>query len=216
MHVCANPFLDSAQLISTFSIPSASLGSLDSSLKRHTALIKRMKQSMGLENRDQIIRDIESLALEKYIEEIVSASLEGCLRCKSDKDAWAAVEVLSKFGLTNLGRAHSNFNAKVISMLHHRFSKLYTNPLISQFSSSLAATPRAHLATLSPELREKEEANRVARQRPLLRVCSELALVGIISDAAGKSGGEWIMKALKELVCVLRNLSDWEFSKYCY
>lgn len=67
--------------------------SLDSSLKRHTALIKRMRQSMGAENRDQIIRDLDSLALEKYIEEIVSASAEGCLRCKSDKDAWAAVEV---------------------------------------------------------------------------------------------------------------------------
>lgn len=52
-----------------------------------------MKQSMGLENRDQIMRDIESLTLEKYIEEIVSASVEGCLRCKNDKDAWAAVEV---------------------------------------------------------------------------------------------------------------------------
>lgn len=48
---------------------------------------------MGAENRDQIIRDLDSLALEKYIEEIVSASAEGCLRCKSDKDAWAAVEV---------------------------------------------------------------------------------------------------------------------------
>lgn len=48
---------------------------------------------MGLENRDQILRDLETLVLEKYIEEIVSASAEGCLRCKSDKDAWAAVEV---------------------------------------------------------------------------------------------------------------------------
>lgn len=67
--------------------------SLDSSLKRHTALIKRMKLSMGAENRDQIIRDLDTLTLEKYIEEIVSASAEGCLRCKTDKDTWAAVEV---------------------------------------------------------------------------------------------------------------------------
>jgi regulator of nonsense transcripts 2 len=88
-------------------------------------------------------------------------------------------------------------------MLHQRFPNLFTNPLIAQFLSSLAPTPRAHLATLSPEQREKEETARVARQRPLLRVCSELALVGIISDGAGKSGGEWIMKILKELVCAL-------------
>ena len=88
-------------------------------------------------------------------------------------------------------------------MLHQRFPSLFTNPLIAQFLSSLAPTPRAHLATLSPEQREKEETARVARQRPLLRVCSELALVGIISDGAGKSGGEWIMKILKELVRAL-------------
>ena len=42
---------------------------LDSSLKRHTALIKRMRQSLGIENRDQIIKDIDSLTLEKYVDE---------------------------------------------------------------------------------------------------------------------------------------------------
>lgn len=50
------------------------------------------------------------------------------------------------------------------------------------------------------EQRDKEESVRVARQRPLLRICSELALVGIISDGPGKSGGEWIMKVVKDLV----------------
>lgn len=34
----------------------------------------------------------------------------------------------------------------------------------------------------------------------MLRVCAELALVGIIRDGTKRSGGEWIMKALKELV----------------
>jgi len=50
------------------------------------------------------------------------------------------------------------------------------------------------------EQREKEEATRVARQRPILRVCAELALIGIIRDAPSRSGGEWIMKALRDLV----------------
>lgn len=53
---------------------------------------------------------------------------------------------------------------------------------------------------MSPEQREKEDTARVARQRPVLRVCSELALVGIIQDGPTRSGGEWVMKALKELV----------------
>jgi regulator of nonsense transcripts 2 len=66
---------------------------LDSSLKRHTALIKRIRQSIGHDNRDQILKDIETLALEKYIEEIAGAVPEGIARCKVDKDVWSAVEV---------------------------------------------------------------------------------------------------------------------------
>ena len=66
---------------------------LDSSLKRHTALIKRMRQSIGAENHDQIVKDIESLALEKYIDELSGAAVEGVGRCKSEKDVWSAVEV---------------------------------------------------------------------------------------------------------------------------
>ncbi len=39
------------------------------------------------------MKDIESLALEKYTEEIVSACIEGTTKCKNDKDAWSTVEV---------------------------------------------------------------------------------------------------------------------------
>jgi regulator of nonsense transcripts 2 len=67
--------------------------SLDSSLKRHTALIKRMRQSIGSDNRDQILKDVDSLSLEKYIEEIASAAVEGVGRCKTEKDVWSATEV---------------------------------------------------------------------------------------------------------------------------
>lgn len=66
---------------------------LDSSLKRHTALIKRMRQSIGSDNRDQILKDVDSLSLEKYIEEIASAAVEGVGRCKTEKDIWSAAEV---------------------------------------------------------------------------------------------------------------------------
>jgi regulator of nonsense transcripts 2 len=70
--------------------------SKDSSLKRHTALIKRIRQSLGVDNRDQILKDIESLSLEKYIDEIAGATLEGIGRCKTERDVWAAVEVSIK------------------------------------------------------------------------------------------------------------------------
>ncbi len=51
-----------------------------------------------------------------------------------------------------------------------------------------------------PEQREKEDTAHVARQRPVMHVCTELTLVGVIRDAPLRSGGEWIMKALRDLV----------------
>lgn len=74
----------------------ASTGSskpLDSSLKRYSAFIKKVRQSVGAENRDQLLKDIETLSLEKYVDELDAAALEGISRCKSEKDVWSAVEV---------------------------------------------------------------------------------------------------------------------------
>lgn len=62
-------------------------------MKRHTALIKRIRQSLAADNREQILKDIDSLSLEKYIDEIAGAVVEGIARCKTEKDVWAAVEV---------------------------------------------------------------------------------------------------------------------------
>ena len=67
--------------------------SLESSLKRHTAFIKKVRQSVGAENRDQLLKDIETLSLEKYVDELGNAVLDGIPRCKSEKDVWSAVEV---------------------------------------------------------------------------------------------------------------------------
>jgi len=97
--------------------------------------------------------------------------------------------------------------SQVISALHRRFSKTFTPALILLLSSALNAPSRASLSTLTPEQREREDSARISRQRPTLRVCSELALVGIIKDAPNRSGGEWIMKILKELVCLALILS---------
>ena len=47
-----------------------------------------------MENRDQILKDIETLTLEKYVEEIAASLVEGLTRCKTDKDIWSATEVL--------------------------------------------------------------------------------------------------------------------------
>ncbi|KAF5393301.1 hypothetical protein D9757_000666 [Collybiopsis confluens] len=153
---------------------------LDSSLKRHTALIKRMRQSMASDNREQILKDIDTLSVEKYLDEIVGAALDGITRCKTERDVWSAVEILSAF--------------------HRRFPATFTPNLISSLSTALSVPSRASLANLTQEQRDKDDSARVIRQRPVLRTCSELALVGIIRDDPSRSGGEWIMKVLKEML----------------
>lgn len=89
---------------------------------------------------------------------------------------------------------------QIISTLHRRFTKTFTPALVSNLAAAISAPSRAALASLTPEQREKEDSTRVVRQRPIARVCSELALVGIIKDSPERSGGEWVMKAMKELV----------------
>jgi len=76
---------------------------------------------------------------------------------------------------------------------------------VSSLSSAIAPPSKANITTLMAEQREKEDNARISRQRPVLRICSELALVGIIRDTPEKSGGEWIMKAVKELVSEFRS-----------
>ncbi|EKM54104.1 uncharacterized protein PHACADRAFT_257716 [Phanerochaete carnosa HHB-10118-sp] len=126
------------------------------------------------------MKDVEALSLEKYVDELPAGVVEGISRCKTEKDVWSAVEV--------------------ISALHRRFPTTFTPALISAFSAALTAPSKAAMAALNQEQREKEDTARVTRQRPVLRVCAELALVGIIRDSPNRSGGEWIMKVVRELL----------------
>lgn len=52
-----------------------------------------MRLSIGVDNRDQILKDVNSLTLEKYVDELAGAAIEGASRCKTEKDVWSAVEV---------------------------------------------------------------------------------------------------------------------------
>ena len=52
-----------------------------------------MRQSVGSDNYDQITKDIAQLSLEKYVDELAGAVLEGIGKCKTERDVWSAVEV---------------------------------------------------------------------------------------------------------------------------
>ena len=115
----------------------------------------------------------------------------------------SGAEQRSVTALLHLSVTYLQRRFQVISAFHRRFPKSFTPTVVSLLATTLAAPSRSALASLAPEQRDKEESMRIARQRPALRVCSELALVGIIRDAPERSGGEWVMKTLKELVCRL-------------
>jgi regulator of nonsense transcripts 2 len=81
---------------------------------------------------------------------------------------------------------------QIISHLHRRFTS-FTPSLLPLLTSLLAPPSKQSLASLTQEQRDKEDSARISRQRPVLRVCTELALVGIL-------GPEWVVKVIKDLL----------------
>ena len=146
---------------------------LDSSLKKNTAFIRRLRTGIVGDAQAQLLSDVCGLSLEKYLLEIVSAVVEGLAKSKLSADVLCAVEV--------------------VSALHQRFAGAFTGPLTFQLAKGLAMPPASYLQSLAPEQKEREEAARLVRQRCLLRVATELWLVGILrtlddaQDGTGKA-----------------------------
>jgi len=68
--------------------------SLDSSLKKNTAFIKRLRTSLNADSQASLLKDIAGLSLEKYIPEVIAAASEGLQKCKTISDTFTATEVL--------------------------------------------------------------------------------------------------------------------------
>lgn len=135
--------------------------SLDSSLKKNTAFIKRLRTAVTPATLNTFLQEIRSLSLSKYISEIISACYEGLCKLKTPGEVDAGVEI--------------------VSALHQRFGpEEFTEQLAWLLGKGMATPDKSFLKTLSPEAREREEKDRLVRQRALLRVVTELWLVGVI------------------------------------
>ncbi|OLL23569.1 Regulator of nonsense transcripts 2 [Neolecta irregularis DAH-3] len=142
---------------------------LDSSLKKNTAFIKRLRTSIAPEHVASLLKEIQTLSLEKYLSEIVSGALEGILKCKTQAEVAAAVEI--------------------ISALHQRFTKTFTPQLALLIARGLATPSKSALGGLTAEQKEKKDSTRLLQQRILLRHATEFWMVGILrtlEDAEGK------------------------------
>ena len=92
---------------------------------------------------------------------MISASYEGLCKLKSPAEIAAGVEL--------------------VSALHQRFGPAeYTSYLGWLLGRSMSTPEKAHLKALSQDAKEKEEKDRLSRQRVLLKVVTELWLVGLL------------------------------------
>ncbi|GAA5853891.1 hypothetical protein JCM8547_007487, partial [Rhodosporidiobolus lusitaniae] len=159
--------------------PQEGLGKLDTSLKRHTALLVKFRSSLNTAVQvPGIVKEISQLSLEKYVEEAVGAMVEGLGKCKTGPETAGAVEV--------------------VSAMHQRFPTLFTPPFSSLLLQSLK--PGASAAA-DKDIREKEDNSRIVKQRGLLRVVGELEAVGVSRKEGGKGvTGEVTWGALKDLL----------------
>ena len=135
--------------------------SLDSTLKKNTAFIKRLRTAISAATLNTFLQEIRTVSLHKYLSEIVSACYEGLCKLKSPGEVEAGVEI--------------------VSALHQRFGPPeFTEYLGWLLGKGMATPDKSFLKTLPPEAREKEEKDRLVRQRVLLRVVTELWLVGVL------------------------------------
>jgi regulator of nonsense transcripts 2 len=135
--------------------------SLDSSLKKNTAFIKRLRTAITAATLHTFLQEIRTLSLHKYLSEIISACYEGLCKLKSPGEIDAGVEI--------------------VSALHQRFGPAEFTEFLGWLVGKGMATPeRASLKSLAVDAREKEEKDRLTRQRSLLRVVTELWLVGVL------------------------------------
>jgi regulator of nonsense transcripts 2 len=135
--------------------------SLDSSLKKNTAFIKRLRTGIASSALPTFLAEIRTLSLHKYLSEIISASYEGLCKLKSPAEVAAGVET--------------------VSALHQRFGPdEFTKQIGWLLGRGLSSPDKVQLKALSQEVREREEKERLSRHRVLLKVVTELWLVGFL------------------------------------
>ena len=129
-------------------------------MKKNTAFIRRLR-TLSATATVTTLQEIGSLSLHKYLSEIISACYEGLTKVKSPADIAAAVEVFSA--------------------LHQRFGpEEFTCYMGWHIGRGLSTPDKSQLKALSPEVKEKEERERLARHRILLRVATELWFVNAL------------------------------------
>ena len=139
------------------------LKSLDSSLKKVTAFLKKIKERLGEETRKQLLEELPKLNLSKYVEEVALGVSEAELKLK---DLAAAAEFCSAMHV-----AYAPFAAALAP--HLRKNAMLTPPP--------PAKPGAPPTV--PES-DSQRSSRLTKKRVSLRLIFELLALGVFTDAS--------------------------------
>ncbi|KAK6346650.1 hypothetical protein TWF696_006770 [Orbilia brochopaga] len=171
---------------------------LDTSFKKNTAVIKKFRTSLTPDNTASLLKDIATVSLEKYLPEVTSAVSEGLLKAKVAGDINTAVEI--------------------VSALHQRFGRSFTPFIVWNIAKGLSTPGKEQLRGLPTDQKEKEESARLVRQRVLLRVATELWLVGVVrtlddainpdDSSASASGSKSADNAKKQTATTIAKSGD--------
>ncbi|CAK7897098.1 nonsense-mediated mRNA decay protein 2 [[Candida] anglica] len=134
---------------------------LDSSLKKNTAFVKKIKTSMCHDQCQSILKDIRSLSLEKYLSEMISSISEGLVKVTKSEDIVASMEI--------------------ISALHQRFSARFSPLLLSNILNSLSKQGGSSTT--------ETESARLNRTKTLVKLLAEYNFMGVfrtVTDVESK------------------------------
>lgn len=152
--------------------PSRPSTNLDTTLKKNSAYVKRLRAGLVADARDVLVREATTLSLDRYVDEIVAAVPEGLARAIRDKDVAAAADVLSA--------------------LFSRFGPPFIDPIATMIEKELRPPPPRGTAAANQDAKHRElvksaEAARITKHKALVRVAIECALVDLFrSDAASE------------------------------
>ncbi|GMG15878.1 unnamed protein product [[Candida] boidinii] len=152
---------------------------LDSSFKKNTAYIKKIRTSINKENEKSLVQGIATTSLEKYLSELTSAVAEGLTGISKSSDIYPSIEV--------------------VSALHQRFNVKFTPFLLCFFTHALSNPSKP--ISMKDWVDNKEEQQRLSRQRLLLRLLMEFFLSGIFrspNDMPNTEMPSYVVKRLNK------------------
>jgi regulator of nonsense transcripts 2 len=168
---------------------------LDSSLKKNTTFIKKIR-TISSDQYQNILKDITTVSLEKYLSEIILSISAGLLKISKGDDILAAIEI--------------------VSALHQRFSTSFTPYLFANFLNGLASPIRQ---PVNEQEKEKEDQLRIARQKNLIKLLMEFYLIGIfrtVKDCDRENLPDFIIKKYSKaqnepiVILVLKDILNFE------